>query len=226
MNDPNKAIADALSLAIRRPNLDLVGPTVDDDIRRAIARYGAKAVTDAIKRQSKPRRRGPTGVVGDLPELRSVFEADARDWLSGGDPFATRSDYSSAKDFADKNPGQSHPSTMKRITRKLKAKRATFTLMTAEAMGKREYPYGAYLRTIEALIEKVDARFYGYVLAFAESQIADYEAKYGQMPAPEMPMRDIEVAIQNAFAQNISTDAGGFRGLFGLAGAQIRSEVK
>ena len=38
------------------PKFDLVGPTVDDDIRRIIARYGTEAVKQAVKRVTKPKR--------------------------------------------------------------------------------------------------------------------------------------------------------------------------
>lgn len=110
------------------PKFDLVGPTVDDDIRRIIARYGTEAVKQAVKRVTKPKRgRKPEK---DWPELREVIESDARDWLAGGDPFSSRSNYSIAKDFADKNPGHSHPATMKRIERKLVQKRVWMTLVT------------------------------------------------------------------------------------------------
>jgi len=83
--------------------LDLVGPTVDEDIRRAIARYGKDAVQKAIKRRpgAKPGRPSEN----DWAELDEDLKQDARLWLDGHDPFAERSSYSIAKRFAKKHPG-------------------------------------------------------------------------------------------------------------------------
>lgn len=43
------AVANALAnQRVGLPAMDLVGPTVDDDIRRAIGRYGSDAVKQAV----------------------------------------------------------------------------------------------------------------------------------------------------------------------------------
>src|SRR3546814_15104128 len=42
--------------AFAMPKMDLIGPTVDDDTRRAIARYGADAVKVAVKNATKAKR--------------------------------------------------------------------------------------------------------------------------------------------------------------------------
>src|SRR3546814_20858378 len=97
--------------------MDLIGPTVDDDIRRAIARYGADAVKVAVKNATKAKRGRKKEP--DWPELREIMEADAREWLAGNDTFTTRSNYSIAKELSERNPGHSIVSTHKRIERKL-----------------------------------------------------------------------------------------------------------
>lgn len=202
-------------LPIDGPKFDLVGPTVDDDIRRAITRYGADAVKEAIKRQAKPKRgRKPEK---DWLELREVIEADARAWLAGGDPLSSRSNYSIAKDFADKNPGHSHPATMKRIERKLVQKRAWMTFVTAENFSRAGYPHAVYIRALEEL-SKVDSHpVWASILDGARSKIADYEAKMGEPPPAELSMDEVESAGRNA----LLTLSGMVtpkkpRGLFGL----------
>lgn len=213
MTDP-KIIAAALR--DHKPRMDLVGPTVDDDIRRAITRYGAEAVKDAVKRQTKPKRgRKPER---DWPELRDVIQADAREWLEGGDPLATRSNYSIAKDFADKNPGQSHPATMKRIERKLVRQRAWMTLANAEILSRDGYPYTAHIRALEALSELDTHHVWAWLRDRAKSTVADYEAKHGAPPASAMSMKQVEDATRNALltlGQLASPKSpGGLSGLF------------
>lgn len=178
------------------PKFDLVGPTVDDDIRRIIARYGTEAVKQAVKRVTKPKRgRKPEK---DWPELREVVESDARDWLAGGDPFSSRSNYSIAKDFADKNPGHSHPATMKRIERKLVQKRVWMTLVTAENFSREGYPYAVHIRALEALTEADSHPVWTSIRDRAKSNVADYEAKKGEAPPAHMSMKEVEDATRNA----------------------------
>ena len=142
------------------PKFDLVGPTVDDDIRRIVTRYGAEAVKEAVKRETKAKRgRKPER---DWPELREVIEADARDWLAGGDPFSSRSNYSIAKDFADRSPGHSHPATMKRIERKLVKSRVWMTLVVAKNISREGYPYAEHIRALDALSDANDLTRFGH----------------------------------------------------------------
>ncbi len=185
-----------------RPQTDLVGPTVDDDIRRAIWRYGADAVKDAVKEATKAklgRKREP-----DWPELRDVIRADALEWLSGGDPFAARSNYAIAKDFAERNPGHSVVSTHKRIERKLSRgphDRRWFVLVTAENLSRDGFPYTAYLRALAALAELPEATRPDVWLTSLEralATIADYEAREGKPPDPTMKLTEIEMAVRKS----------------------------
>src|SRR5688572_6697707 len=74
-----------LSQSLALPPMDLVGPTVEDDIRRAIGRYGGEAVKAAALKLTK-RKRGNPGI-NPLPDLWCFFQRDADEWLAGGDPF-------------------------------------------------------------------------------------------------------------------------------------------
>lgn len=179
------------------PKLDLVGPTVDDDIRRALIRWGAEAVKSAVERQTKSKRgRRPTK---DWPQLRESIVADAAEWLSGGDPLSTRSNYAIAKQFADANPGHSHPATMKRIERKLAKERRWLMLATAENMGRSGYPHAAYLRTLEALSKIGLHEHWASTLSRAQATLADYETRTGVAPEEALSMDDVENASRNAF---------------------------
>jgi hypothetical protein len=182
-----------LDSALGRPQFDLVGPTVDDDIRRAIARYGADAVKNAVRRQTKAKRgRRPDK---DWSELREVIEAEARDWLAGGDPIAARTNHAIAKEFAESNPGPSAALTLQRIERKLANKphdRLWFLLVTAENMSRDGYPYTAHIRALKALTETKSHRAWDTVLERAVSVLADYQAKKGNPPPDDLSMKEVE----------------------------------
>jgi len=210
LTDPKKLAA---ALEAYKPRMDLVGPTVDDDIRRAVIRYGAEAVKQAVKAATKPRRgRKP---VPDWPELRDVIRADAREWLEGGNPLATRSNYSIAKEFADKNPGQSHPATMKRIERKLIRKRAWMTYANAEILSRDAYPYADHIRSLEALSEVDSHDIWPDLCKRARATVADYEAKHGSPPPADMNMKEVEDAARNALM--VPPPSGGvLNALFGI----------
>ena len=61
------------------PKYDLAGPTIDDDIRRLIGRYGAQTVKEAATRLTKAKRGRKK--IPDFAELADVLVEDARaDW--------------------------------------------------------------------------------------------------------------------------------------------------
>lgn len=202
------------------PKWDLVGPTADDDVRRAVQRYGPEAVKAAVKEATKAKRgrkREP-----DWPELRDIIHADALEWLAGGDPFAARSNYAIAKDFAERNPGHSVVSTHKRIERKLSRgpfDRRWFTLVTAENLSRDGFPYAAHLRALEAVAHLPDTKtadVWHSMLERALSTVADYEAREGKSPDPSMSFKEIEEAVrQGGLAALLAPQKPG--GLFGLA---------
>lgn len=192
----SKALIETLERVLNRPGFDLVGPTADDDVRRAIERYGAAAVKEAVQRQTTPKR-GRKLEPNDLPELREIFVADAKDWLAGGDPFKTRKDYSIAKTLADRGPSHSHPSTLRRISRKLGKKRVWQTLVEAMYLGEKDYPYAAYIRTLKAMRDQEQE--WAFLLDRAQSSVEDYKAKFGNAPPAKMSMEEISVAVRTAF---------------------------
>lgn len=182
------------------PRMDLVGPTVDDDIRRAIWRYGADAVKKAVKEATKAKRgrkREP-----DWTELREIIEADARDWLAGYDPFATRSNYAIAKEISERSPGHSVVSTHKRIERKLSRgpfDRRWYTLMSAQQQSKDAGPYMGHLLALKALSKLPESASPGIwkpVLDRALATINDYKSRENSLPPEEMTFREVEEAVQ------------------------------
>jgi hypothetical protein len=174
---------------------DLIGPTVDDDVRRLIWRHGADAVKAAVDKQTKPKKGRKPEL--DWPELLPVIEADARVWLSGGDPFSSRSNYSIANGFASRKPGQSHTATQKRIERKLGAKREFMTLISAMRMSRENYPYMAHIRALQALSQAHPDEVWKSTLAGAHRAVADYEAKIGTPPPPDFSLTQIEELLNN-----------------------------
>jgi len=199
-----------------QPKYDLVGPTVDDDVRRLLNRYGRDAVATAMKRAMKGKR--GRKATADWPEIDKILKMDARRLLEGGDPFAERTNYSIAKAYAEQCPGHSHAATHRRILKKLAQKRVLFTYLNAFIIGDTEYPHSSFISILRKLPELMPHGNWDRQLALAESQLRDYTAKYGA-PPDEMSMKDIEEGAQRAV---ISTFLEGGRtppgGIFGLAG--------
>jgi hypothetical protein len=198
MSDPKK-LANALKTLA--PAMDLVGPTAADDIRRAITRYGADAVKAAVRDATRAKR--GRKLEPDLQLLADVFKDDARKWLAGGDPFAERTNYAIAKEFAERHPGQSAVSTHQRIERKLAKDdcRRWVTLATAESLSRGEFPYTAHLRALEALSALPPSRspdIWQNFLDRARAKIADYEVREGKTPAATMTMKQIEDAVEQS----------------------------
>lgn len=207
------------------PKFDLVGPVVDDDIRRAINRYGAEAVKDAIKRLAKPRRGRPK--INDWRELRSVIEADAKEWIEGGDPIAARSNYAVAKQFAEANPGQSTISTHQRIERKLAKKpydRLWYMLMTAETMTRENYSWKQHVRSLKDLSEVDSHPVWSDGVRRAMSDVSDYTVKKGEPPADTLTMKQVEDGARNAMMSLGQLASGASLGLLSAYADSSKSQ--
>ncbi|MEO6152122.1 MAG: hypothetical protein ABIT09_07075 [Croceibacterium sp.] len=175
-----------------KPQFDLVGPTLDDDVRRLIGRYGGAEVKLAVKRQTAGKRgRVP---VSDWPELLDVLREDARNWLEGGPLLRARSNRSIALGFAADVEEHNREAIYARLMRKLRERRHYYALVDAEHISYSEYPHGENLRTIRAL------RDYGIMrdrwfqlLGHRESSLMDYKRKLGE-PPKTMTMQDLVIA--------------------------------
>lgn len=181
------------------PKYDLVGPTVDDDLRRLIGRYGAQTVKEAATRLTKAKR--GRKALRDWAELMPMINADARDWLDGSDPFAARSPYVMAKSYADENPGHDHASTMQRIARKLRQKRYGrhwYVFVRAMEISSDAYPYASHLRAL-AELGKLDTHpVWQSIADRLQGNVADYRAKWGE-PADELTVKQIEEGALKAW---------------------------
>lgn len=173
-----------------------VGPTVADDIRRAIWRYGPEAVKAAVKEATKePRGRKQES---DWPELIEEYKADARKLIEGEDPFSSRSNYAIAQGFAESKPGHNPASTRTRIKRKLSKEphdRRWWVFMFAEQISKNEQRYETYLRTLDRLaqLSEEDASIsWRRELERARSLINEYETQFGELPRAERTFAAIE----------------------------------
>lgn len=204
----------ASSLPGAPPKFDLVGPTVDDDIRRVINRYGREAVKSAVKQLTKPRRGRPK--INDWRELQSVMDTDAREWIEGGDPLDARTNYAIAKQFAEANPGQSAISTHQRIERKLARKpydRRWYMLVTAETMTRDNYSWKQHIRALEGLLETDTHPVWANMLERATSDATDYQSKFGEPPADLLTMRQVEEGAREAMFPLSQLAKGGLAGL-------------
>jgi hypothetical protein len=173
---------DTASLQKMVANLRNSPAAVDADMRRLIRRYGAKDVQEAMKRETaRPRGRSPRA---DWPELHRVLREDASLWLQGGDPFATRSNLSIARGFADRHRGHSYDATRDRIMRKLRERRRYYTIVEAEWLSQNEFPYTENLRAIRTLLNiGIRRDLWGSLLRLHEGYLADYREKFGEPPA-------------------------------------------
>lgn len=193
------------------PKVDFVGPTVDDDVRRIIWRYGAAAVQEAVKRQTRPKR--GRRKIPDWKELRPFIEEDALLWLQGEDPFALRKDYAIAKVLADAGPVHYHAATMDRIKRKLRGKqgRKFFVYFTAMEMSRDQYSFKRHISAIRALKELAGDDSWDLTLTNAIGRVANFEQWNGEAD-DSLTMAQIEEGAKpkNALAQFFPP-----RGIFG-----------
>lgn len=166
-------------------------------MRRLIRRYGVEAAQVALKSQSAGKPGRPHEK--DWLLLADVIREDAQDWLTGGDPFKTRASAAIARDFADEHPGQSRDSTVKRVKLKLSRFRRYVTFCEAERLARTEFPYGQYLRALNALVDTgKSARLWTEQTYRALASITEYTAKFGE-PSPDMTMQQLEAEAARPF---------------------------
>lgn len=200
------------SLADLAGRFVLSGPTVDDDVRRLIYRYGADAVKAAVKQQTAAKRGRKK--LPDMPELRPYIEEDAKLWIEGGDPFSKRSDYAIAKALADANPGYHYAATMQRFERKLRAKpysRKWFTLVTAMQMTEAAHPFQRHLHALRSLLEIDPEGPWEKMLVFAQDKVAKYNERHGSVP-DHLTMQEIEHGSLNALLEPATKARGSLFG--------------
>lgn len=202
--------------------LDFPASNVDDAIRRAIAQYGAKAVKKAVEQQTKPKRGRPSDP--DWLLLRPTIELDALEWLNDGVPQLNRPNYRIAKDFADKEKGQSYPATMRRIQNKLKKKRILLYLVEAVILSREGYSYKKHLKALEALADINP--FPSNELEIAQKVVAGFQLRFGKCPDDNMSVVEIQMAVlpaSNAGPASYSSDAP--KGLGALANYRPRDPI-
>lgn len=178
------------SIIIADREWDLVGPSVDDDVRRLLSRYGADELKQAIKRQTKktPGRKH----VNDQLALQPFLDESAAMWLAGNDLSFSRTNYAIAKEYSRKIRGNSLESTNRRLLRKLKSDCSLWVLQRAFRLSREGYPYQAHIRTLEKLSEISANPIWRVFLQDSKTSVADYEAKMGHAPPADMDMCELE----------------------------------
>jgi hypothetical protein len=208
------------SFTAHLPKMDLVGPTVDDDIQRAIYRYGSEAVQSATKRLTAKKRGRPK--INDFRELAPIIEEEANIWLQGDDPFSARSNYAIAKEYADQNPGHNHAATMQRLEKKLGRKRhgrKWYVLATALNRAEADYPYAQYIRCLEALSSLDSSEIWSWLIERAQAIVRDYTDKFGE-PAHDLTFEQIKEEAKKPINALAPYSTGHGRGIFGLPNRQ------
>lgn len=181
------------SIKIADREWDLVGPSVDDDVRRLLSRYGEDELKEAIMRQTKKASgRKPDN---DKLALQTVIDDEATCWLAGEDPFKGRSNYEIAKDYSIKIKGNSPESTYRRLLRKLKKNRCTWMLERAFSLSREGYPHQLHISALEELSELSANPIWGVFLLHAKTSVADYEAKIRHAPPADMDMCELEAVL-------------------------------
>ena len=182
-------------LAIRsraQSRFDLVGPNIEDDVRRLLARYGSTAVTDTVRRLTKAKR-GRRALKG-WEYLMPWIEDDARQWLNGDDSFEVCRTYNIAKEYAEQSPEHERILTIERVERKLRAKRyghRWFVLLRAMELSRDDYSYTQHIRALEALGTLESSAVWRSNADRLRANVTDYIAKWGQ-PASDLTVKQIE----------------------------------
>lgn len=177
------------------PEFDIVGPTIADDVRRLIRRYGRTALKDAVRKQTNLKR----GVKAkpDWLDLEDILKEDAARWLDGGDPFKERGNRTIAKKVAADQPGHNIDATFDRIRKKLMRDRRYYTLVHAAGLSEDHYPHPAHFKALQALAKLGRHSIWTEQLRRAQNALADYTTKYGS-PPPTLTMREIEAEASKA----------------------------
>lgn len=174
----------------------LLSLDLNQEISRLISRYGYDAVNEAIVNQGKKPKKGRRSIT-DWPEIFPIVSEDALSWLAGQDPFGHRTNYSIAKQIADKLPEHRRASTQDRIERKLRKNRILLTLMRAVYVSRDGYPYADYIRALEELLKIDPSEVWTDSLNGVRSRLGEYEAKFGSAPPPEYSIVAVETCLQN-----------------------------
>ena len=94
---------------------------LDGALQKLIERYGIDQIRHSAGRLG--RRKVGRVKEPDWRRMKGDILQDANDWLDGKEPSVLRSNYSIAKAFSQKYPGQSKAATHARIMRKLRTQR-------------------------------------------------------------------------------------------------------
>lgn len=178
----------------KRLAVDLLGPTVTRELRKAIKEHGVLSVQMVVKEIGKIRRGRKPAPDWDL--LAPFLERDIEEWLQGGNPFKDHSNYSISQAFAAKHVGHSPSGTAKRILGKLKNKdsRKVRVLLHAWHRSLRAYPYNVHLKSLEELSLIQPDGPWELLLDEYRLFLAEYAAQHGSPPESRTMQEIIDTA--------------------------------
>jgi len=185
--------------------------SLDQELALLVGRYGPDAVRDAAKRATKKKR--GRKAEKDWPLLRPWLKQDTDDWLAGRDPFALRTNYAIAKQFAEQHPGHSAIATKGRIERKLRARRRWWMLVTAHHETEANFPFSVHLRALRELAAADGHRVWQSSLENALGRLAFYREEHGE-PDASKSFAALEEELRRPDPVNALMAAHSRRGLF------------
>ena len=175
----------------------VIDGATEGGIKSAIQQHGKQVVEEELSRLMRVRS-GPKGI-DDWPGLRILLERDVEEWLKGNDPFDARKDYAISKEFADSAPGHSHPSTMKRIQRKLASKNARryYVFCRAFLEARQTLPHARYFDALHELALIQPNGPWPSIIEAGREVLEEYSNTVGAAPT-DLPISEIERAVAKA----------------------------
>lgn len=175
--------------------------TLDEEIQHLMAVHSREVVKDAVQRLAGARRGRPE-IAADAELHAHLIKEDAIDWLQGRDALSLRTNNAVAREYAEKQPGHSAPSTKRRMLRKLSGTRARRTIVAAYMLTNCEetdlaraglrvtrWPFAAHFRALEALCAEPDD-YWCDVLKNDRRLLDEYRKCKGE-PPPDLSWREI-----------------------------------
>lgn len=188
MTDTNKL---AQAILDYRSKMDFVGPTVDDDIRRAISRYGADAVKASVRKQTAKkagRKKLPV-----WPELMPIIESDARRWLETESLKGRRTNNSIAREISNREREHNRDTVHRRIMGRLSEERDQRTAIQAMIISKNEGPVVRHVAALKWLSQYDEWTAYAKNELDGLLQIVElYKQSYGSSPDDSITLSELK----------------------------------
>lgn len=157
-------------------------PSIDGEIKRLVARHGADAVRDAVKRHAK-KKTGPKKRT-NWEYISPFLKGDAIALVEGRDPFKSPANNKIAREYSKQFPGQDQVSTHRRVMQDLKDYRHFIAWIRAEDICRNHCPNGEYLDLLGRMPKDHESLgpFLSSWALKAKKVLDNYRRKIGEVP--------------------------------------------